>query len=266
MIKIAVILFPGINMEEEMIKVSVASGMEAEIVRWNQHQKLENYDGFIIGGGFSYQDRIRAGVIAAKDPLLVELKKQSKKGKPILGVCNGCQILVESGLIPGLKDEVEIALAPNINPDISGYYNVWTNLKTISINSAFSNILDEDEIIQAPIAHGEGRFTTSNKSLITELEKNNQIIFKYSNEEGEIIDEFPTNPNGSISNIAGISNKEGNVVAMMPHPERSSWVKQLPDSTIKLNASGSIIKMESPASGRKIFLSMKNFIENGKSS
>ena len=253
-------------MEEEMVQVTIASGMTADIVRWNQYQKLENYDGYIIGGGFSYEDRIRAGVIAAKEPLMLELKKQSKKGKPILGVCNGCQILVESGLIPGIKDDIEIALAPNINPDVSGYYNVWTNLKTISNNSAFTNILEKDEIIQVPIAHGEGRFTTNNKSLIKELEKNNQIIFKYSNDQGDIIDEFPINPNGSVSNIAGISNKEGNVLAMMPHPERSSWVKQLPDSKVKLNASGNLIKMESPAPGRKIFLSMKNFIENGKNS
>tara|TARA_Y100000310_G_scaffold293782_1_gene323633 strand:- start:3475 stop:4281 length:807 start_codon:yes stop_codon:yes gene_type:complete len=262
--RIAVILFPGINMEEEMVSVCLASGMSAEIVRWNNHSKLDSYDGYIIGGGFSYQDRVRAGVIAAQDPLMDILKQESKKGKPILGICNGCQILVESGLIPGLKDEVEFALAPNINPEVSGYYNVWINIKNVGNKNSFNNLIEQDEVIPMPIAHGEGRFVTTNKSLVKDLEKNRQIIFQYSTSSGKVSEEFPTNPNSSTFNIAGISNKKGNVLAMMPHPERSAWIKQLPDLKEKIDAKGNLEALESAGPGRKIFLSMKNYIENGK--
>src|SRR3989338_3801427 len=113
---IAVILFPGTNCEEETARACKSVGLNAEIVRWNS-ANIESYDGYIIPGGFSYEDRVRAGVISAKDPILKIIKKEAKKGKPVLGICNGCQILIESGLIPGLKDKVEMALAPNINND-----------------------------------------------------------------------------------------------------------------------------------------------------
>ena len=265
--KIAVILFPGINMETEMVDVCLASGMDAEIVRWNNYGKIESYDGFIIGGGFSFEDRIRAGVIAAKEPLMNEIRKQASKGKPVLGVCNGAQILVESGLIPGIKNELQtaqMALAPNKNPVISGYYNVWINLKNVEENGrcAFTRLMDKNDIIPVPIAHGEGRFTTRDKSLLKELIKNKQIIFRYCTKDGEIKDEFPVNPNGALYNIAAICNPKGNIMAMMPHPERSSWVRQLPDAIEKVNAKCNIIKMEAEGHGRKIFLSMKDYIEN----
>jgi len=261
--KIAVILFPGINMEKEMVDVCIASGMDAEIVRWNEHSRLSSFDGYAIGGGFSYEDRIRAGVIAAQEPLMKEIKKQSSKGKPVLGVCNGAQILVESGLIPGIKNEIQMALAPNINPVISGYYNVWVNIKNNEDigRCAFTRLIEKNEVIPVPIAHGEGRFTAKDNSLLKELIKNKQIIFRYSTKEGEVSEEFPVTPNGAMHAIAGICNKKGNVMAMMPHPERSSWIRQLPDCPEKINAKCNMLKMESEYKGRKIFLSMKDYIE-----
>ncbi len=247
--KIAVILFPGTNCEEETMRACNSVGLNADIVRWNSGN-IEDYDGYILPGGFSYEDRVRAGVISAKDPILNIIKKEAKKGKPVLGICNGCQILAESGLIPGLQDKIEIALAPNINNDFSGYYCTWAYIKnSSSIKNAFNLFLGKDEIMPIPIAHGEGRFVTREKGLIDRLMKNNQILFQYCGKDGKITEQ--SNPNGSMSNIAGICNKEGNVMAMMPHPERCSWMRQLPDAVMS----------EQPGPGSKIFKSMKRYLE-----
>ena len=222
--KIAVILFPGTNCELETKQALEACGMSADIFRWNLNpEKLEDYDGYVLPGGWSYEDRIRAGVIASKDSIMKKIKEEAKKGKAVLGICNGAQILVESGLIPGLKDEVEIALAPNNK----GYLCTWVHIKNNGKN-AFNAELKENEVIPLPIAHGEGRFVTQNKNLIDELIKKKQIVFSYCDEKGIIKEEYPINPNGATYNLAGICNEEGNILAMMPHPERATWNRQLP--------------------------------------
>ena len=125
MSKIAVIMFPGSNCENETARAITSAGMNAKVIRWNETTGLSNYDGYVIPGGWSYEDRIRAGVISAKDPIMDIIKKEASNGKVVLGICNGCQILVESGIIPGLEDNVQMALAPNINPFIQGYYCTW---------------------------------------------------------------------------------------------------------------------------------------------
>lgn len=252
---IAVILFPGINCEEETLRSVQSVGMQGKIVRWNSDEDLESYDGFILPGGWSYEDRIRAGVISAKDPIMKVIKKQATEGKLVLGICNGCQVLIETGMVPGLEDKIQMALAPNLNPFVSGYYCTWVNTKTTG-SSAFTSLIKKNTVIPIPIAHGEGRFVTKDKKLLNRLIKNNQIIFRYCDEKGKVIDKFPINPNGSIYSIAGISNKQGNVLAMMPHPERANWVRQLPN---KKNLSFNETEKQAPA--RKIFESMKNYIE-----
>ncbi len=131
--KIAVMMFPGTNCENES-KYSLASvGMDCEIVRWNEPiDKIKSFDGYLIAGGWSYEDRIRAGIIAAKSNIMATLKEMDALGKPIIGICNGCQVLMESGLVPDLGIEnVEMALAPNKNPKVSGFYCTWTNLNFI---------------------------------------------------------------------------------------------------------------------------------------
>lgn len=249
---IAVILFPGINCEEETLLAVKSAGMNGEIVRWNSNENLGKYNGYIIPGGFSYEDRIRAGVISAKDAIMLKIKEEAKRGKPVLGICNGAQVLVESGLIPGLKDKVEMALAPNINPFVSGYYCTWVYIKNIG-SCIFNRLYKKNKVIAMPIAHGEGRFTTIDKSLLKELIKNNQIIFRYCDKNGNVKDEFPINPNGAMYNIAAISNKQGNVMAMMPHPERANFLRQVPFSRVKNNDAGH---------GRRVFEAMKMYIEN----
>lgn len=247
---ICVIYFPGNNCEEESLLAVKAAGMDGKIVRWNTNEDLSKFEGFIIPGGWAYEDRIRAGVIAAKDPIMNFIKEEAKKGKPVLGICNGAQVLVETGIIPGLQDKVEMALAPNKNPFISGYYNAWVHLKNTGNKTAFTNTIGKNEILYLPVAHGEGRFITKDKSLIKNLLKNKQIIFQYCSKNGKIEEKFPTNPNGSTLNIAAISNKEGNVLGIMPHPERAIFQRQVPGSK----------KTDQKTNNLKIFESMKRYI------
>jgi phosphoribosylformylglycinamidine synthase len=250
---IAVLYFPGNNCEEETKDRCIDVGMDAKIVRWNSKENLSNFDGFIIPGGFSYEDRIRSGVIAAKEKIMDKIRKETKSGKPLLGICNGAQVLVETGMIPGLKNKVQMALAPNINPLVPGYYCSWVNIKNINKgNCAYNYLYDKNEVIPMPVAHGEGRFTTKDKALIKKLIKNKQIIFRYCDNNGKIGDKFPVNPNGSTYNIAAISNKQGNIMAIMPHPERASFNWQIPNA----------IKNNEKANGIKIFESMKKYIED----
>jgi phosphoribosylformylglycinamidine synthase subunit PurQ / glutaminase len=224
---IAIIEFPGSNCETESIYAVTQAGMEAEEFLWNRHpSELAKFDGYFIIGGFSYEDRSRSGVISAKNSLMQELIKQSKLGKPIIGVCNGAQILIESGLVPGLKDEqIGGALAVNVRMKDNhvvgtGFYNTWCHHRVVSRANIFMTNFEENEIFDMPIAHGEGRFVFP-PEVLEAMETNGQILFKYCDERGIIEDNFPINPNGTLENIAAIGNPSGNVIAMMPHPERS---------------------------------------------
>ena len=181
-----------------------------------------------------------------------KMRKEVENGKPLLGLCNGAQVLVETGLIPGLKDRVEMALAPNTNPLVSGYYDAWVYIKAVSSkNNAFNRFYEKNEIIKIPVAHGEGRFTAKDTALIKQLEKNRQIAFKYCDEKGQVINKFPINPNGAVNNIAAVSNKEGNIMAMMPHPERASYNWMVPEAP----------KDDRRTNAIKIFESMKRYVE-----
>jgi phosphoribosylformylglycinamidine synthase subunit PurQ / glutaminase len=251
MTKIAVIMFPGTNCEEESKRACEDIGMEADIIRWNSSKDLSEYDGYILPGGWSYEDRIRAGVIASKEKIMLKIKEEAAKGKVVLGICNGAQVLVETGMIPDVK--VEMALAPNINPKIKGYFCKWVNVRVNNtLKTAFND--DVDEVTPLTIAHGEGRFVARDSNLIDSLEKNGQILYKYCGDDGSIVDEFPINPNGTTNNIAAICNKEGNVMAMMPHPERSFWKKQLVGPDIEYD--GEL------GPGAKLFKSIKKWIED----
>ena len=243
--KIAIIQFPGSNTERETFMACHRVGLLPVGFLWNQPlEELSNFDGYIIVGGFSYEDRSRAGVIAALDPIIKQIKVEAKSGKPVLGICNGAQILVESGMVPGLENgRVGVALTDNKrikkNHVIGvGYYNTWANL-TVSVppdRCAFTRKLKPEESINIPLAHGEGRFIVPDE-LLEKMIKNKQTVYRYCDEGGNIIDEFPTNPNGSTYNLAAVCNPAGNVMAMMPHPERTS-------------------------NGDVVFSSMKDFIDN----
>lgn len=229
--RIAIIEFPGLNCELETRRAVQDAGMEGIFVRWNDDTiKLNDFDGIIIGGGFSYEDRVRAGLIASMDPRMQEVRTSADAGKPVLGICNGAQILMESGLIPGVNGhELAMCLARNKRMDREGnvlgvgFYNTWVHLKAAAPEgrSAFTIGIDQNSIHEAPVAHGEGRFTTDLTDLLPALQKNNQILFQYCTEDGDVLNEFPVNPNGALANMAAICNPAGTVCGIMPHPERA---------------------------------------------
>lgn len=245
--RIAIIQFPGSNCERETMLAVKRAGMEPVEFLWNEpREKLHDMDGYIIVGGFSYEDRSRAGIIAALDPVMQEIKAQSEKGKPVLGICNGAQILVETGLVPGLENN-KLGMVLTENKRIAhgkilgtGYYNTWITMRLFKEHqrNAFTRHLTAKDRLHVPIAHAEGRFVMSD-ALLQEVEAQGLNVFQYCDAEGNIIDHFPVNPNGSLRNIAAISNKAGNVMAMMPHPERT-------------------------VAGDPIFQSMRDFIAEGR--
>ncbi|STX28700.1 phosphoribosylformylglycinamidine synthase I (FGAM synthase I) [Legionella beliardensis] len=231
MIRIGLIQFPGSNCERETALAIKRAGMQPVEFLWNEPiSKLKEMEGYVLIGGFSYEDRSRAGIIAALDPVMREIKIQSDAGKPVLGICNGAQILLEAGLVPGLTDSNnKIALTENKRVKDGkilgiGFYNAWVNVcltKHYQKNNAFTRYLSENDTIHLPVAHAEGRFIMP-VEFYQELKQQGLNLLQYCDEQGEIIDNFPINPNGSIDNIAAISNVAGNVMAMMPHPERTT--------------------------------------------
>ena len=229
MAKIAIIQFPGSNTERETFMACERTGLTPVEFLWNEPvQELSKFHGYILVGGFSYEDRSRAGVIASLEPIIDKLKLESESGKPILGICNGAQILIESGMVPGLRNyQVGAALTDNKriqNNQIVGvgYYNTWANLKMgVEPNRcAFTRLMKKDDWMNIPLAHGEGRFVLP-KPLLKEMIDSQQTVYRYCDNDGNVIDEFPTNPNGSEYSLAGVCNPQGNVMAIMPHPERT---------------------------------------------
>ena len=199
--KFAVLVFPGSNCDIDMFHaIKDELGEEVEYV-WHTATSLDGFDGALVPGGFSYGDYLRCGAMANQSNIMSALKEFAAQGKPVLGVCNGFQILTEAGLLPG-------ALIRNKNLK---FMCRKVQLKVENNNTLFTNGYEEEEVINIPIAHGEGNYYCDDETLAS-LQANNQIVFTYKGE----------NPNGSLADIAGIINKEGNVLGMMPHPERAA--------------------------------------------
>lgn len=198
--KFAVLVFPGSNCDIDMYHaIKDELGEEVEYV-WHTATDLSGFDGVLVPGGFSYGDYLRCGAMANQSNIMAEVKKAADAGKPVLGVCNGFQILTESGLLPG-------ALLRNKNLK---FMCRTVQLKVENNNTLFTNQYEQGQIIHIPIAHGEGNYYCDEETLQS-LKDNNQIVFTYSGD----------NPNGSLEDIAGIINERGNVLGMMPHPERA---------------------------------------------
>jgi phosphoribosylformylglycinamidine synthase len=198
--KFAVIVFPGSNCDVDMYHaIKDTLGEEVEYV-WHSTDNLDQYDGILLPGGFSYGDYLRSGAIARFSNVMAEVVKAAQAGKPVLGVCNGFQILLEAGLLPGAmrRNEGLKFICRNVG------------LKVENNQSMFTTGYELNETITIPVAHGEGNYYCDDETL-AELKQNNRILFTYDGE----------NPNGSLEQIAGITNEQGNVLGMMPHPERA---------------------------------------------
>ena len=224
--KSSVIVFPGSNCDRD-IAVALEKMQFKNKMVWHKETSLPKTDLIVIPGGFSYGDYLRSGAIAGKSLIIDEVIKAANSGCLILGICNGFQILTETGLLKG-------TLLRNKNLK---FINKDVNIKVINNETKFSNKYKKDEILKINIAHNEGNYFT-NPNHLKELTNENLIAFKYCNQNGEITKE--SNPNGSLENIAGIFNTKKNILGMMPHPER--MVDNLISNTDGVNLFSSLLK------------------------
>jgi phosphoribosylformylglycinamidine synthase len=206
-VKVAVITFPGSNCDYDLYKAAQQVGADASFI-WHRERDLKGYDAVLLPGGFSYGDYLRAGAIARVSPVMEDVVVFANSGGLVLGICNGFQILCEAGLLPG-------ALVRNEELTFQGKD---VRIRVECSDTLFTSDYADGQILRVPIAHGEGNFEADQATLET-LESDGRIVFRYVDASGATSDE--ANPNGSWHNIAGITNEAGNVLGMMPHPERA---------------------------------------------
>ena len=266
MARAAVLQIPGVNCEYETVRVLEAVGVEGRIVRFNESASaLSEFDAYVIPGGFAFQDRIRAGAVAAKLPAVERIARESERGKPVLGICNGAQVLVEAGLVPGIRGgTVEMALAPNRAPRRQGYLSRWVRMAAGEGpgRSVWASALPAGDLVPLPIAHGEGRFLTADPAVAERIQRDGLVLFRYVDSKGSPAVRYPDDPNGGLLQSAGITNVRGNVLAVMPHPERASWLRQVPEDLdgawgrVRRGATGSFEALEGAGPGRFLFTSL----------
>ncbi len=208
--KFGVVIFPGSNCDHDTFHVlRDVLGQPAEEI-WHQSTELGNLDAVILPGGFAYGDYLRTGAIASHSPVMGAVKKFARTGL-VLGICNGFQILLEAGLLPG-------AMLRNRRLK---FLCRFVHVRVETTDTSFTSACQVGQVLRMPIAHMEGSYFAE-PDTIRELERNQQIVFRYSTPAGEIVDDEESNPNGALNNIAGICSRERNVLGLMPHPERAS--------------------------------------------
>lgn len=263
-INVCILRVGGTNCDSETKRAFEDLGVNAQVIHANilaKSQSLLDYDVLVLPGGFSYGDYVRAGAIWAKW-LLAKLGRELgvfvDENRPILGICNGFQVLVEAGLLPGFEGVSaypEAALAGNI----WGYNCRWISLRHESEEKClFTRRVPKDMVLHIPVAHGEGRFMFARekeKGFLRKLYENDQLVFRYCESNGEHAEGgFPSNPNGSFHDIAGICNREGTILGLMPHPERAFYGWQQPDWTSRQ-------RLSEYGDGRLIFESLIDYLE-----
>ncbi len=206
--KFGIVTFPGSNCDYDAYHAVTEILGEEAIYLWHKDHDLQNADVVVLPGGFSYGDYLRAGAIARFSPIMQEVAAHAKAGGPVLGICNGFQILCEAHLLPG-------ALMRNASLQ---FVSAPVQLRVENNNTLFTNLYEKGEILRIPVAHGDGRYYAS-PEVLDALEGSGRVIFRYADASGNI--SADANPNGSERNIAGIINEQGNVLGLMPHPERA---------------------------------------------
>jgi len=225
--KFGIVVFPGSNCDADCHHVIDKVLGEPVDYIWHKDTEITGYDALILPGGFSFGDYLRTGAIARFSPIMPAVIDFANQGGLVIGICNGFQILLEAGLLPGAmlrNQSLKFICAP-------------VHLKVKRTDTPFSRLLNADEVISVPVAHGEGNYFCDQDTL-AELKHDNRILFTYCNSDG--IEDDYSNPNGSVANIAGILNKQGNVLGMMPHPERCS--EQILGSTDGYNIFASMLQ------------------------
>jgi phosphoribosylformylglycinamidine synthase subunit PurQ / glutaminase len=208
-VKFAIIVFPGSNCDADCLHIARdLLGCEADYV-WHKETSLKDADAVILPGGFAYGDYLRAGALARFSPVMDSVARFARAGGPVLGICNGFQVLLEAGLLPG---------AMRVNKGLR-YVCRDVFLRVENIDTAFTRLYEKGSVVEMPIGHGEGNYTAS-PEVLDELSHEGRVVFRYCDAEGRVTDS--ANPNGATAGIAGISNREGNVVGLMPHPDRCS--------------------------------------------
>ena len=197
--KSAVVVFPGINRERDMMKALASVSSSRPVAVWHADTELPKVDLVVVPGGFSYGDYLRCGAIAARSPIMTDIVKKAGEGLKVLGVCNGFQIVTEAGLLPGVL----------VRNAALKFVCRFVKLKVENNRTFFTNRMERGDIVRCPVAHGEGNYICDDETL-KRLEGESRIVFRYAD---------GTNPNGASNDIAGIMNKRGNVIGMMPHPE-----------------------------------------------
>jgi phosphoribosylformylglycinamidine synthase len=250
------------NCEHETVRALASVGVPATIVLSNEpHEALRGFAGYVLPGGFSYEDRIRAGAVAARHRAMDVIARAAESGVPVAGICNGAQVLLEAGLVPGLvPGKLEMALALNDSGHHVGYLCGWRWL----VGDLF------EEPAPLPFAHAEGRFVSASEDVRRKALEDGLVAARYCDESGGAVPGWPVNPNGAWENAAAIRNTEGNVVAIMPHPERANWIWQLPhdvggawgERKRRIGARGGDWTHE-PGPGRAFFTQLAAMVNDG---
>jgi len=207
--RFGVVIFPASNCDRDCVHVlRTVLGHDVEEV-WHEAGSLDGVDAVVLPGGFAYGDYLRAGAVAARAPVMTAVRAFARAGGPVLGVCNGFQILLEAGLLPGAM----------LRNDVLRFRCTTVHVRVESTQTPFTRSLRDGQVLRMPIAHGEGNYFAPG-AMLAAIEEAGQVVFRYCDAQGRVLPD--ANPNGSIRNVAGVCNPAGNVVGLMPHPERAS--------------------------------------------
>jgi phosphoribosylformylglycinamidine synthase I len=255
---VAVVVFPGTNSEDETLRAVHAVGLDGDLVHWSQPEKLGRFDAFILPGGFAYEDRIRAGAVAAHDAVMDPVIDAAQSGKYVLGICNGAQILAEAGLVPGTARvrRPTAAFAPNASGRFQSVH-VHVKLAIAPERVPILGGIESSAVIPGWASHGDGRLAAPADGL-ARIERDGHLAFVYCDRDGN---EVPA-PNGSALNCAALVNREGNVLAIMPHPERDAWTYQHLDAS-RDAARGDTQATLAPSGGIRFFEHFARAVRGG---